>query len=66
MTLKGKPGDIYSNRNPSHQIAFYMQHSGAEWGILTNGRTWLATVSNDEHQHNINIEVVQQAVEEHL
>jgi predicted type IV restriction endonuclease len=43
-----------------------MQHSGAEWGILTNGRTWLATVSNDEHQHNINIEVVQQAVEEHL
>jgi hypothetical protein len=40
MTLKGKPGDIYSNRNPSHQIAFYMQHSGAEWGILTNGRTW--------------------------
>lgn len=33
-------GDPFSNRNPSYQIAWYMQHSGATWGILTNGRLW--------------------------
>lgn len=25
---------------PSDQIAFYMRHSGVNWGILTNGRRW--------------------------
>ncbi len=41
MQLKGaKSGDPFSNKNPSYQIAFYMQHSGAAWGILTNGRQW--------------------------
>ncbi len=35
----GKSGS-FDNRNPSFQISFYMQHSGAEWGILTNGRLW--------------------------
>ncbi|MGH3090334.1 MAG: DNA methyltransferase [Rubrobacteraceae bacterium] len=39
VSLKGK-GDPFSNRNPSFQISFYMQHSGTEWGILTNGRLW--------------------------
>jgi hypothetical protein len=39
VTLKGR-GDVFDNRNPSYQIAFYMQHSGVEWGILTNGRRW--------------------------
>jgi len=33
-------GDPFTNKNPSYQIAFYMQHSGLEWGILTNGRLW--------------------------
>ncbi|PDW02984.1 Eco57I restriction-modification methylase domain-containing protein [Candidatus Viridilinea mediisalina] len=40
MTLKLKSGDAFSNKNPAFQIHFYMQHSGAEWGILTNGRLW--------------------------
>ena len=33
-------GDSLSNKNPSYQIAFYVQHSGLEWGILTNGQLW--------------------------
>lgn len=32
--------DAFSNRNPGWQIAFYLQHSGLPWGILTNGRLW--------------------------
>jgi hypothetical protein len=40
VALKGREGDPFSNRNPSYQIAFYMQHSAAPWGILTNGRLW--------------------------
>jgi hypothetical protein len=38
--LQGKSIDVFSNKNPGYQIAFYMQHSGLEWGILTNGRLW--------------------------
>ncbi len=40
VTIKDKNKDIFNNKNPSYQIAFYIQHSGAEWGILTNGRLW--------------------------
>src|SRR5439155_22568828 len=40
VTIKGRGGDPFSNKNPSYQIAFYIQHSGLEWGILTNGRLW--------------------------
>ena len=40
MAIKGKGGDSFTNKNPSYQIAFYIQHSGLEWGILTNGRLW--------------------------
>ncbi|RRR69980.1 MAG: hypothetical protein EI684_14215 [Candidatus Viridilinea halotolerans] len=40
MTLRVKSGDAFNNKNPAFQIHFYMQHSGAEWGILTNGRLW--------------------------
>jgi hypothetical protein len=36
--LKTKGGDPFTNKNPSYQIAFYIQHSGLPWGILTNGR----------------------------
>lgn len=32
--------DPFTNKNPSYQIAFYLQHSGLDWGILTNGRMW--------------------------
>lgn len=31
---------LLSNKNPTYQIAFYMLHSGLEWGMLTNGRLW--------------------------
>ena len=41
MTLRAGAGaDPFSNKNPSYQIAFYMQHSGTPWGLLTNGRQW--------------------------
>ncbi|MDI3340661.1 MAG: N-6 DNA methylase [Sphaerobacter sp.] len=32
--------ELFDNRNPSYQIAFYMAHTGVPWGILTNGRLW--------------------------
>jgi hypothetical protein len=40
ISLKTATGDPFNNKNPSYQMAFYMQHSGLEWGILTNGRLW--------------------------
>ena len=40
VSLKGGKRDAFSNKNPSYQVSFYMQHSGTEWGILTNGRLW--------------------------
>ena len=40
VSLKRAGGDPFNNKNPSYQIAFYMQHSGLDWGILTNGRLW--------------------------
>ncbi len=39
-SLKGRDKDAFTNKNPSFQIPFYMQHAGTEWGILTNGRLW--------------------------
>ncbi len=40
VTIKATGGDPFTNKNPSYQIAFYIQHSGLAWGILTNGRLW--------------------------
>lgn len=40
VTIKASGGDPFTNKNPSYQIAFYIQHSGLAWGILTNGRLW--------------------------
>lgn len=40
IASKKLSNDPFTNKNPSYQIAFYMQHSGVEWGILTNGRLW--------------------------
>jgi hypothetical protein len=38
VSLKLAAGDADINKIPSDQIAFYMLHSGADWGILANGR----------------------------
>ena len=40
LQSKSKSSDPFTNKNPSYQIAFYVQHSGLDWGILTNGRKW--------------------------
>ncbi|MBA2363210.1 MAG: hypothetical protein H0V86_06755, partial [Chloroflexia bacterium] len=32
--------DKFTNANPSFQIYFYIEQSGLEWGILTNGKLW--------------------------
>ncbi len=40
FSLKSIGNDRFTNKNPSYQIYFYMQHSGLDWGILTNGRLW--------------------------
>ena len=40
VSLKSVGNDRFTNKNPSYQIAFYMQHSSLDWGILTNGRLW--------------------------
>ena len=50
VTLKHKGGDLFTNKNPSYQIAFYIQHSGAEWGVLTNGRLWRLFHKDTAHQ----------------
>src|SRR5579872_112995 len=46
----GKDRDLLSNKNPSYQIAFYMQQSGLDWGILTNGRHWRLYHSSNAHK----------------
>jgi hypothetical protein len=40
ISLTRAGGDPFTNKNPSYQIAFYIQHSGLAWGVLTNGRRW--------------------------
>jgi len=40
ISPKRKEDVFYSNKNPSYQIAFYILHTGLDWGILTNGRLW--------------------------
>jgi hypothetical protein len=42
--------DALSNKNPAYQIAFYMQQSGATWGILTNGRLWRLYHKDSAHR----------------
>jgi len=50
VAMKGRSGDPFTNKNPSYQIAFYMQHSGLEWGILTNGRLWRLYHKSNAHK----------------
>ncbi len=45
-----KGGDTLSNKNPSYQIAFYVQQSGVEWGVLTNGRLWRLYHKDSAHK----------------
>jgi hypothetical protein len=40
VSLKLAAADADISKVPSDQIAFYMLHSGVDWGILTNGRRW--------------------------
>ena len=40
ISLQGSKRNAFSNKNPGYQISFYIQHSGTEWGILTNGKFW--------------------------
>jgi len=40
VPTKGASAKLLTNGNPSYQIASYVQHSGLDWGILTNGRHW--------------------------
>lgn len=50
MSLKGGKQDAFSNKNPSYLISFYMQHSGTEGGILTNGRLWRLYQRDSAHK----------------
>ncbi|MGH3148440.1 MAG: hypothetical protein ACRDTR_21880, partial [Rubrobacter sp.] len=50
VALKGKAKDPFTNRNPSYQISFYLQHAGTEWGILTNGRLWRLYHTSTAHK----------------
>ena len=47
---RNRDGDPFTNKNPSYQISFYMQHSGLEWGILTNGRLWRLYQASTAHK----------------
>ncbi|MEO7910958.1 MAG: hypothetical protein ABIV47_15045, partial [Roseiflexaceae bacterium] len=51
-TLKSAGGDQFTNKNPAYQIAFYIQHSGVEWGILTNGRLWRLYHKDTAHKQD--------------
>jgi len=51
-TLKSASGDQFTNKNPAYQIAFYIQHSAVEWGILTNGRLWRLYHKDTAHKQD--------------
>ena len=57
-------GDPFTNKNPGYQIAFYMQHSGMDWGILTNGRLWRLYHKDSAHKLDRFYEVDLQALVE--
>lgn len=50
LDVPKKSGNVLTNKNPSYQIAFYIQHSGLEWGILTNGRYWRLYHKHSAHK----------------
>ncbi len=50
VAVKQSGGDPFTNKNPSYQIWFYMEQSGVEWGILTNGRLWRLYHKDSAHR----------------
>ena len=52
QNLKRANVDPFTNKNPAYQIAFYIQHSGVEWGILTNGRLWRLYHKDTAHKQD--------------
>lgn len=52
QNLKRANADPFTNKNPAYQIAFYIQHSGVEWGVLTNGRLWRLYHKDSAHKQD--------------
>jgi hypothetical protein len=52
QNLKRANVDPFTNKNPAYQIAFYIQHSGVEWGIVTNGRLWRLYHKDTAHKQD--------------
>ncbi|MCL5105020.1 MAG: N-6 DNA methylase [Armatimonadetes bacterium] len=50
IAIRDNTGDALSNKNPSYQINYYMQHSGVTWGILTNGKQWRLYHKDSAHK----------------
>jgi len=57
LASRSKDEDLFNNKNPSYQIAFYVQHSGVDWGILTNGRLWRLYHRDTAHKLDLYYEV---------
>ncbi len=45
------------SENPSFQMDFYIRHSGAAWGVLTNGRRWRLYHRDSSKQLDVYYEV---------
>ncbi|MHB9036366.1 MAG: Eco57I restriction-modification methylase domain-containing protein [Armatimonadota bacterium] len=50
IAIRQSSTDALSNKNPSYQISYYMQHSGVAWGILTNGKLWRLYHKDSAHK----------------
>ncbi len=65
IAIKYKGGDPFTNKNPSYQIAFYIQHSGLDWGMLTNGRKWRlyhrTTAHKLDHYYEVDVPALLQS-----
>ena len=57
VALPEKGPDKFSNQIPAVQIAFYVQHSGLSWGLLTNGRLWRLVHRDSAHKLDVFYEV---------
>ncbi|MEJ7652626.1 MAG: hypothetical protein WKH64_04370 [Chloroflexia bacterium] len=53
----GRSQDAFTNTTPSYQIFYYMQHTGLEWGVLTNGRLWQLFHKATAHKLDVYYEV---------
>jgi type I restriction-modification system DNA methylase subunit len=50
-------GPRFDDQNPSQQINYYLQSSGLEWGILTNGRFWRLIHRESSHRLTVYYEI---------